>query len=476
LDEDAGDGSDGAYAPTTSDTLTAGTYQFTSVDLDGVQVGTDGDVTLRISGAFSMTNSARLQSTGALRIVVDGPFDIGAGSSFFEANGGELIVDQLSTDGVNMGNVLVRATTVGAVPADLSVSSRGSITFDSVQGYNEWDAGATATTRGGDTILCAYGDIVVQNLTRFDTLGTATAARGTGIWLQSEGDIVVQGTSAFLPDFGPVELRAAGAIRVLDLADVHSVGGPLDIIADGPVVFDTEALVRSLPGDGPRPITIRGASLTMGEYAVLQTTNSFSGFPVGEITIEVSGDATMDLESLIIIGDSDCGDGGDVTVRAGGNVSLTQDSMIYAGEDGGSTCPGVGGDVLIEAGGSIAATGTGGPYILPGAGFTSPGTVTESPGASVTVEPDAGVRPTISVESNALPVNLAGRTITDVSVGAVDGLDSWVSVWVDPDGSGTWVAPADAVGQVLVDGWRYRVDLGQRMFDGSGLDELSVAY
>ena len=135
---------------------------------------------------------------------------------------------------------------------------------------------------------------------------------------------------------------------------------------------------------------------------------------------------------------------------------------------------GDGGDVTLLAGGTYAADAT--ASVLAGAGANT-GTVTAAGGQNVMVGPiDPGLITWTTIQSAARDVEgpeavFEGAVLT----GAQERTEQAV-VEISLDGSNTWVAVADAIGEPLSTGWKYRVRMPTGQFDATELDRVEITY
>jgi hypothetical protein len=196
----------------------------------------------------------------------------------------------------------------------------------------------------------------------------------------------------------------------------------------------------------------------------------------GVLDFATTGDFNLGESGFVTASDTYCAKGGSVKVRAEGNIALGPLSTTTAGASlTGSGCTmGDGGDITLLAGGTYAADATASSKI--GAG-TNAGTLKALGGQAVDVGPiEPGLIAWTTITSAPLSLEGAGAIFEDAKLTWAAERGERPVLELSLDGGDEWIPLASAVGQTLSDGWRYRVQLPTGQFDAAELDRIELSY
>ena len=521
--ETTGDGGAGAYAgdagpvpdggwPQGAPSIAPGVNQLTSFDLESGQPTVNGDLTLAVSGPFTITGNADLYVQGNLTIVATGPIVICGGLYA----GGNVTIQQPTAAGVTVGcqvpyddaggvtiydGIVYAGGSGGGLAAvsagDIDIATRGTVQM--MVGYMYAGAfGSGAQARGGSITFRSYGDITLGSTIQEAYLyagapcsapgdaGACAAGTNGDIRFSSEGTITLQDSSyVYGGDLndgaqgGNVSMRALNGIVVKDSSYLYAgAAGNVELRTQGPVTFGSGTYAYSGGGEVPGGVGTTPTKVDVVAASVSMTSAYlYAGGMGGAVTVAATGDVTLDQTSYLVGGDATCGAAGGVTLSSEGNVSITNGSYIEGGNSvAGSGCAAaVGGSAIVRASGTITAPvpDAGNPPLVVGTG-TPAGAATQTPGASVDVGVlDAQLQPSVAAvslpqvtTSSSLLFGQLGTTDPPTFLGA--------HLLVAPGAAAQFVPVGHVVGQALSSGWRYEVLLQPRMFDPTAVDGLAL--
>lgn len=221
-----------------------------------------------------------------------------------------------------------------------------------------FDFGTRAVTLGGgrrlslgdrqDTHIIA-GSFAMNNLSDIIGRGTGGNGQGAAILIETTGDVNLQGT----------EIDVSGDVA----------GGEITILAGGNVTLNARLEVFGISGFATAGVVTVIADGNITGSQAITATNPSGSFSPG--TVELAAGGNISMTGLI---DVKGGDGGEVIIDAGGNVTLGASPNaieVQANGDAGS-----GGSIDILAGlgvtinGNLMASGNGGTGQTGGSGGT----------------------------------------------------------------------------------------------------------
>lgn len=463
-----GSGSDGAYAPGASESLGAGAHDFTDVTIaGGVTIDAPGDLTLRATGSVTITGGATLSVDGNLTIAAASAVDIDCGS--IETTGDIYVF--ADTPGVTIHcatgtSSLTTADSIADRTGSVQIQTRGPVTIGPGALIKTGDRDTSSMfNSSGPVQVVSYGDVVLRGSARVET-GTAGVGDAT-IDVVTESDIRLEDGAEMVTG---AEQSSASTPSIY----MHARG---DLIMTGASTMTTGKNASSrFEIDGA--VDLSGASVIEARAWVITSALTLSGGSRLEGGVfEVNGPFTLESGSEVYSRDSVCQSGGDVFVHVDGDISLSGDSYLRAGN---ATTDGfcvlqAGGWLRMDVSGSVSATGTSGsgPWLRQGIG-DPPGIVDLEQGVPVEVIVDSGVwywRETLSI---ALDEH-EEQTIVSLDEGWGPG-DVVGEIAVSVDGSDTGFVTPDALeGQTLSGQWKFRLRIPSRMFDPVTLDYFSIA-
>jgi len=489
--EPEGAAGEGAYAPAADGMLAPGTHEVSSVDIGpGVEISVTGDLMLRVRGPFRMEAESALNVSGTLTLVVTSSLSIDCG---YISVVGDVRIHQPSADGIDIfcdgsGSAEIftsrREAGMGG-SGNVQVWTRGALRLGQ-DGYLTTGRVTDATARAGSIEVRAYGDIALGPADAYFITGDSFGRNGemrlyteSRIVLRADSYLITGRASGTLQEGGTITARAGGGIELYDASYfIASPGGPIDVVTEGAVILEGDSYLLSGRA-AAAPIHVVAKSLEMrpapgdtsGGYLL---TNAGPGGG-GDITVDVLDDITLTGESLIAAANSDCAPGGEVRLRAEGDITVLDDSEIGGGQSrAGAMCAaGRGGDVTVLAGGTVTTSVS--DSIYPGTG-TSTGTATITSNAPFSLGLlDAALTQSSTVTSVGLAI--AG-TVISAELDAVPGLGMRSAhLLLSPDGTLDGFVPArDLQGEMITPAARYRLILHPRMFDPNAVDALSVTY
>jgi len=334
-----------------------------------------GAITITATGGITLQNGAHLQGNGKTSFVDDGHRLVDGGDIDLESTG---------------GSITIGATTGGALNVTGSSGGEGGTIY--CQAARNVMFGGLIDVSGG----ASDGGIVIASAGDDITIGkdVSVASRGGGGF---GGDIILTAGDDSLGGILP-----GGSLTIddstLDLSGSSldgfgGDGGNLFAYASGLLqVIGPNAVIRADAGpqyDG------QGGTIT------LDTTDD-NGSVIGPL----DGDLTVE-GTLNAYGGDGAGQGGDVSLFAGRNLTLSADVGLRGDGGGGSVDCEAGGDVVI--GGAIDASastmyGDGGTALLT-AGAARDATLTIVDNITMSAGSAAAHAPTLTVSSCALVVN-----------------------------------------------------------------------
>ncbi len=405
-----------------------------SVDFENQLVlhgGTVGGDALRVEATtigFNADATLEVRSTGG-NVFLGGS---GAGSSLtiasaslqVEATGATVEFDNQFDLGVNLAADV--STTSGAVTVGSALTITDSVTLDTTLGGStgasvtlgtvDAEAAATATNLARQLkIVAGTGAIDLGDVgqTRALTKGADSAATG-GVDLQggavtvtsittsngnangAGGDVKIDSASAEVGDITTSgNGKASGAVDISTSAG----DGKLMDITTGNAAVGTATAGQASGGDVQ--VQVADGNLTLN--TVLTTGDNANSGNVSLTTTGAGSDITVaaGIDTRVTAGD---GDGGDVSIDATGDVTLTGDVQTS------STNSGAGGAVVLKADGAFNLTGD---INTSGAGTAASGDVTVN---------DAGGSLILGADTTVTTQNAGAGTDGDVLFnGAVDG-------------------------------------------------------
>ena len=313
-------------------------------------------------------NSVLDFGTGTFRILESGRLDVDAGDTL-TIRAGTLLMER---------GALIRMTPGGTVGPRVLVDTTGAITLKRT-GLSRARIDVNGSDGGGEISLIADGNVTV------------------------DGDLAAQATTV-AGDGGEVTITAGGDATVNGSITVDGGG---DGIAGDLAITAARALVTGAGG-----------------FAAVQSFSARSGISGGTITLAAGGSSSVGTR-LDANGFGVDGDGGDISLEAVGNLTLTQEVSSDGGGAGGS---GSGGSIEFRGGGTVRldarVSSSGGP----------------SNGTGGTIDAFAGLDLLISQ-----PLVAVGTDGTGGSIALDAGRLVRLSALVDVHGGG-----ADAGGDVAV--------------------------
>lgn len=476
--EDPGLGEGGPWQVLVDEVISPGEYHLSSFEIaPGVNVETQGNVVLRVAGPFTMGAGSSWVIAGSLTVAARGAVSIGGQIVCF----GTLEVHQTDAAGFDLPSesVLLTNQPNDAPPNHLRLWSRGPIHLEDMEALVLTD-GTTVGPRSGDAEVRAYGDVTLSSGTYFGADNTQPFQPGdTRIWTEGSlstdaGSYVTSGGGS-VPGGGRVDVRALGDVSFTGGSWIiaESGGGVLSLRSEGSLRLDASTWASNGGGGIVNDALVEGASVEIvdgGYFMGLQG----DGPTPSSLTVRSSSFVRITTEGGLHAPDVVCGDAGDVYIETVGDVEVSSDGYLDAGQAGtGCETPSSGGDIFIRAGGSVdTATG----WLSPGVGDV-PGAVDVSEGIPIDVVPDAGLRFPSVVTSRPLPMEGTTGEVLSFQVYATDPPGARVDLWISPDGTEGAFVPADqAIGALLGEGWRYRLVVHGRMFDPARADGFEIVY
>lgn len=429
-------------------TLTSGTYRLVNGDLE---LHVAGDVLLQ----GDLHYPPQLDASGRLTIVAGGDVTVACGT--ISASGRVRIEAQnvtVSCSGFMPAEVKNRGETLVGDAPDVEIYARESLV---IGGLGAVRSGDSSTGASGRVVLWAAAGLQVDGGTV--RAGTSVVAAG-GVDLRSESTLNVLGGGQIGGD-GAIVVRARSV--TVDTGSTISAGtsGDLTIATGG--AFEV---------GGESSVTWNGGMLRVDAASFRVTGGSAVGSQpdaAGDAVITIASDVTLQT-AVLRTGDRTCDDAGDLTISAGGNVSLSGGSTLEAGDSLASGCSAqAGGNLTIQTGGAIVDDGSNPPRTA-GAGSVAGELIEEQsvPGQVVIDTFLSDVRGIASVAQAAFP------TVRQV---LLDGADpaGWSDfrLLVAPDGS-SWVPYQRLDGAPLPAGWLWRLELGARLFTPVTLDAMTL--
>lgn len=249
-------------------------------------------------------------------------------------------------------------------------------------------AGARVSADGGGSVVVRGGSLSITDARVTARAGPGQSAGGVDVAVAGDvavtrGAIDTSSVGAGGGDAGPIRVAAGGAVAL----DGDGAGSPF---LDADPLADRTGLLAFAGTPGPAgaaerarggAVDVSAASLDVRGGALV-TSSTFTSGPAGAITVAVSGDVRVadplnagDFPDLSNDGTKNVresrdsgliassrtapgrpgGRGGDITITAGGGVSLGQNGKVGAG----TTSDGRGGDVTITAAGVDLQSGLG---------------------------------------------------------------------------------------------------------------------
>ncbi len=484
-----GDGSDGAYL-STSDVgatvvLAAGEHQFSSFVAHNVELSVTGDVIIRVEGDFVMEEFAFLEATGSISVYVGGQVRMPDGSGM-QSLGGPCVVHQHGTAPFTILDGIISAVADGS---RAEVFSRGPMLWAGgfyTRDDNDSGLSGDVIVRSGGSITIGEGDFAGY---AFAGAPFAAPAGPLGdLSVYSEGDITTPdgfiGIGSSVPG-QDIVVRAVGDYALESAIDASlnvGAGGTIDIIAGGTLSTNDAYFDVSTPATGGGGILVRAGSIKLGP-----NTNMFFDTPASSlvptlapfIDLGTSGNFSLEAGSTLESGSVYCAKGGSTLIRAEGDLTLGpvpfSDGVRGGDSLGSAGCSmGDGGDVTLLAGGTYMADAT--ASILAGTG-TNPGTVTALGGQNVDVGPiDPGLITWTTIQSGPLDVDAPDAVLEGATLTWAQERSEPPVLEISLDGSNTWVALTAAIGQPLSSGWKYRVRMPTGQFDAAELDRVEITY
>ncbi|MEQ9001049.1 MAG: hypothetical protein RID53_31680 [Coleofasciculus sp. B1-GNL1-01] len=312
-------------------------------------------------------------------VLVNTPLDTGGGD--LEITGtstleGVRINDEINSGG---GDIILTGNSTGNAPGswgilvDQLTSVGGNISVTSLGGFegiiiaNPINSGSGTITLTGDRINLQFfgspsvsgsGDLILQPLTASINLeiGGTGAARTTFLNTQELG-IITNG----LPwitigrDDSSGTITLGDNVTFNDPVTLRSPNGSINTTG-GTITGADDATITLLSGGTIRTgnITNPGRSITIGtptlpaasiEAGSIRTNTTTDGDNGGSVNLEASGDITASQIFTMWEG-STTGDGGDIAVKAGGDLSINGDVLSL-------TNNGNGGNITFNVGGNI---------------------------------------------------------------------------------------------------------------------------
>jgi hypothetical protein len=311
---------------------------------------------------------------------------------------------------VNASNgdvTLVGAQTPPTTPLDVSTSSMGSgnggtITLNG-NNFNVTDgtaealiANGTGTGNGGSISLSFSGPVTIGSSASNVSISAASLGTGNGgnLSIPNIGAVTISGASVSVAA-GSSGDGNGGNIVATSSNDGITVTGFLSATAEGAGTGGTISLdANTLTIDSAFLLADAGATGNANDDAISLTvegsSNNFdaSGAFVsargqsgdgGNITINVGGDITLESSTQIVANSVTSGRGGEINVTSGGNFSLNTSSEIFSSAASGG---GDGGDITVNAAGNITVNDT--TQIVSNAGTTAVGgNITLAAGQSI---------------------------------------------------------------------------------------------
>lgn len=293
-------------------------------------------------------------------------------------------------------------------------------------------AGATLTLGPGSgpgSLALLAGSIVLEPGARIlgsgDGAAVLLAARTGGVELQAAGTTLSRilvdsaaGTAGQSGSAGSITIEAGGPVSVAGVLDASgsgedSTGGSIEIVAGGNVTLARDlAFGASGPGSWGGTLAIdAGGGVTLS--GALLGPGTGQG---GEVAIVAGGDVAL-ARKVDLGGGAPDGAGGALSIAADGDVTLAQ--VVAGGGSGSDGSCGDGGTVSVDAGGGISLVG---PLTLPGGSDCSGGALAMVAGAGFQQGSGASITATGGWSGGELDVESGGDTaIRNVDVSGRDG-------------------------------------------------------
>jgi hypothetical protein len=475
VDEDVGDGADGAFVTDGVNTIAAGEHAYASLEITH-PITVEGDAVLRVEG--DATISARVTVNGALRLVVGGALRLATGALLRVS--GEAAIDHPGT------TTIVVEPSAGIetfVPFGSESMPRGSIDVRTrggidLSGYLDPDWSPDAAVRSGSAYVRAYGDIRVLGSGWIGAYG----AQGGSVDVRTEGDVEMASRTWF--DAGGTGsnmiVRVAGNMTLADAAWMEcGPAGRCDVMVEGTLDMGATAFVDT--GDGVLSVDVSVGALVMVGSSFIQANDAADG-DGALVRVRVAGDAQL-TDSFVQGGVGNCRPGGDVQIEVGGDLALVRSCFAGGNVDTSTGCSAAeGGSVTVITGGALAVTsppswcGTTG--LKAGRGTTDGTTSAMSSVSPVPVGPiDAGLLRSFVLESVAVPTAVPTSVIREADATWILGMGTTGVVEVSPDGeTSSFVAIESVAGATLESGFRLRARMEARLLDAARLDRVRIAY
>jgi len=317
--------------------------------------------TISVAGGSQGGNGGQLEISGGSVNAILSKIDGHAARGF---QGGEITIDPLNLD---LTSSFVRSLTpvLSGGFYQINLQADNDIQFDTVWTLTDPGGPAILTLTAGNSIIFknnsgikavltdAGGNPVTQNNWSVNMIAgtelTSPANRQSG----SDG-IYLLGNSFIQTLNGNINSTAANEVIVNAASDFANGGNPINVtLLDGSTV---DALNSGPVGSGANwngIRTLRGGSIDVtATYGDVNTGGNYNGYTFGQNAAPYYRVNTSQLGGI------STGNGGDVTITAGGNIASylpLQNNYLQAKSDGGSGAFGANpGNVTIVAGGNVS--------------------------------------------------------------------------------------------------------------------------
>jgi filamentous hemagglutinin family protein len=351
-----------------------GGSQGASIESEGL-TGAGGDVTVKVAGALSIANNARIsafseEGNSGVVSVTAGTISISHGEGIFTGitsetgtgstgAAGSVTVTASGALDITSEGVISTATFGSGRGGNIDVSA-GSISIVGDSGPYLTGIGSTAssgstgaagkvTVHASGPIALLYGGAITSSSSGLGNAGAVTVSAGS-INMDGGG----QGLATFISSDALGAKGAGGDVTV-------NVAGALSIANNATISADTS-------GSGNAGVvSVTAATISISNSVdryltgILSQSNRGSSGSAGSVIVDASGALDMSAEGAISTSTSGSGRGGDIDVSAG-SISIVGDSGPYttrisSNADSGST--GAAGKVTVTTSGELSLTNGG---------------------------------------------------------------------------------------------------------------------
>jgi hypothetical protein len=485
-------GREGAFAPAASMALSAGVHDFSSIDINAVSVTSPGDLTLLVTGPIHLHGrGALLNVSGSLTIIAGDLVQIDDGCISATGN---ITLHQIGSQGIIVsgpssmnGEIFTKSPTGAGGSGSIQVWTRGSLQLGA-NGYLTTGRTNDPNGRSGTIEVRAYGDVLVGPHDAYFISGDSLGTNG-GIYVYTEGRLVLDNNSYLIAGRGNTTQSAKGDIIVRAKGTVELNNGSYFISAPGGTIdVNTEQSLTvqdgsyfitgsmGAPSAVPPPITVRARSFKLAPGMAAGTDSYLQSTSPGDIDVDLLEDAVMTGASGLNAGNGTCKPGGNIRMRAQGSIQVLGASQITGGKSTANVgcAPQHGGNVDLIAGMTVTTSVAG--NIIAGTGTPTGAVSIMSHAGYLFGDLDAHLTSSSSVTSIA--IHRGSQSLIGFRLFAtLPPLFSGARLLLSPAGTLQDLLPAeDLVGKPLPDGFKYRVLLESRMFDGTSLDGFAITY